>query len=109
MGCLGSTPGELLLGPASAPPPWGRGRRTCVGPQGGEGSRLRHPLWRLSPRQLLHDLDTASGPHPYLVELVEAGKTGMNAGQGLRRWTQEEADAVRTRLRDFLAAEAKSS
>ena len=66
-------------------------------------------LTRAIHEVLLHDLDTASGPHPYLVELVEAGKTGMNAGQGLRRWTQEEADAVRTRLRDFLAAEAKSS
>jgi 3-hydroxybutyryl-CoA dehydrogenase len=66
-------------------------------------------LTRAIHEVLLSDLDTSGAPHPYLVDLVESGKTGMDAGQGLRRWTPEEADAVRARLRDFLAAEAKSS
>ncbi|MBT6290391.1 MAG: 3-hydroxyacyl-CoA dehydrogenase family protein, partial [Rhodospirillaceae bacterium] len=66
-------------------------------------------LTRAIHEVLLSDLDTSGAPHPYLVDLVEAGKTGMNAGQGLRKWTQAEADAVRDRLRDFLAAEAKTS
>jgi 3-hydroxybutyryl-CoA dehydrogenase len=66
-------------------------------------------LTRAIHEVLLSDLDTSGGPHPYLVDLVESGKTGMNAGQGLRSWTPEEADAVRARLRDFLAAEAKNS
>lgn len=66
-------------------------------------------LTRAIHEVLLSDLDTSGAPHPYLVDLVDSGKTGMNAGQGLRKWTPQEADAVRARLRDFLAAEAKST
>jgi hypothetical protein len=29
---------------------------------------------------------------------IARGATGMKAGEGLRRWTAEEADAVRRRL-----------
>src|SRR5262249_54559250 len=52
-------------------------------------------------------LDRTAGPHPLLVEKVKAGKLGMRTGEGFRRWGPGEADAVRARLRDFLAAEAR--
>ncbi len=61
-------------------------------------------LTRAIHEVLLSDLDRSQGPHPYLVDLVDSGKLGMDAGQGLRSWTPEQADAVRSRLRDFLAA-----
>jgi 3-hydroxybutyryl-CoA dehydrogenase len=39
---------------------------------------------------------------------VAAGKLGMRSGEGLRRWTPDSAEAVRERLRRFLAAQAKA-
>ena len=66
-------------------------------------------LTRAIHEVLLHDLDRSEGPHPYLLDLIDSGKLGMDAGQGFRKWTPEQADEVRARLRDFLAAEAKSS
>ena len=65
-------------------------------------------LTRAIHEVLLSDLDRSQGPHPYLIDLVDSGKLGMDAGQGLRTWTPEQADAVRARLRDFLAAGAKN-
>jgi 3-hydroxybutyryl-CoA dehydrogenase len=56
---------------------------------------------------LTADLDRTAGPHPFLVEKVLAGKLGMRTGEGFRRWTKEQADAVRERLRTFLAEQAK--
>jgi len=53
-------------------------------------------------------LDRTPGPHPFLREKVEAGKLGMKAGEGFRKWTPEAADAVRDRLSRFLAAQAKA-
>ncbi|NQV55274.1 MAG: NAD(P)-binding domain-containing protein [Rhodospirillales bacterium] len=66
-------------------------------------------LTRAIHEVLLDDLDTAQGPHPFLIHLIEAGKTGMDAGEGFRKWTPDEAAEVRARLRNFLAAEAKSN
>ncbi len=57
---------------------------------------------------LYADLDRTAGPHPYLREKVRAGKLGMKTGEGFRRWTVEEADAVRQRLSRFLVAQAKA-
>ena len=37
-----------------------------------------------------------------------AGKLGMKSGEGFRQWTPEQADAVRDRLRRFLAEQAKA-
>lgn len=51
---------------------------------------------------LIPDLDCTSGPHPYLIERVKTGKLGMKAGEGFRRWTTDEADAVRGRLQQVL-------
>jgi 3-hydroxybutyryl-CoA dehydrogenase len=57
---------------------------------------------------LYRDLDSTAGPHPYLRDKVEAGKLGMKTGEGFRRWTPGEAEAVRQRLSQFLAAQAKA-
>jgi 3-hydroxybutyryl-CoA dehydrogenase len=58
---------------------------------------------------LLGELDRSAGPHPFLVEKVKAGKLGMRTGEGFRKWTPEQAEEVRARLRNFLAAQAKAS
>ncbi len=56
---------------------------------------------------LVEHLDRTAGPHPFLIEKVKAGKLGMRTGEGFRRWTAAEAEAVRERLRRFLAEQAK--
>ena len=55
---------------------------------------------------LMPDLDVTPHTHPYLEALVAEGALGMKTGRGFRRWTPEEAEAVRERLRRFLAAAA---
>jgi 3-hydroxybutyryl-CoA dehydrogenase len=57
---------------------------------------------------LYRDLDRTAGPHPLLRDKVKAGKLGMKTGEGFRKWTAEEADAVRNRLSRFLAEQAKA-
>jgi 3-hydroxybutyryl-CoA dehydrogenase len=56
---------------------------------------------------LVADLDRSAGPSPFLREKVAAGKLGMKSGEGFRKWTPEQAEAVRERLRRFLAEQAK--
>ena len=56
---------------------------------------------------LVADLDRSAGAHPFLRAKVEAGKLGMKTGEGFRTWTPEQADAVRERLRRFLAEQMK--
>jgi 3-hydroxybutyryl-CoA dehydrogenase len=56
---------------------------------------------------LYEHLDRTAGPHPFLRDKVKAGKLGMKAGEGMRRWTPESAEAVRTRLSRFLAEQAR--
>jgi 3-hydroxybutyryl-CoA dehydrogenase len=57
---------------------------------------------------LVADLDRTAGPHPFLRAKVAAGKLGMKSGEGFRTWTPAQAEAVRDRLRHFLAAQAKA-
>jgi 3-hydroxybutyryl-CoA dehydrogenase len=57
---------------------------------------------------LYRHLDNTAGPHPYLRGKVDAGKLGMKAGEGLRTWTPETAEAVRARLSGFLVAQARA-
>jgi 3-hydroxybutyryl-CoA dehydrogenase len=57
---------------------------------------------------LVADLDRSAGPHPFLREKVASGKLGMKTGEGFRTWTPQSADAVRDRLRRFLAEQAKA-
>jgi 3-hydroxybutyryl-CoA dehydrogenase len=56
---------------------------------------------------LMPDLDTTPHSHPLLNELVARGELGMKSGKGFRRWSEEEARAVRERLRDFLIRTAR--
>ena len=57
---------------------------------------------------LYRDLDRTAGPHPLLREKVGAGKLGMKTGEGFRKWTPQQADAVRNRLSGFLAEQARA-
>jgi 3-hydroxybutyryl-CoA dehydrogenase len=57
---------------------------------------------------LVADLDRSAGPHPFLREKVADGKLGMKSGEGFRKWTPAQADAVRDRLRHFLAEQVKA-
>jgi 3-hydroxybutyryl-CoA dehydrogenase len=56
---------------------------------------------------LMPDLDVTRVTHPYLEALVTKGDLGMKSGKGFREWTPQTAEAVRTRLRDFLLAAAR--
>jgi 3-hydroxybutyryl-CoA dehydrogenase len=57
---------------------------------------------------LLASLDRSTEPTQFLKDKVAAGKLGMRSGEGLRQWTPKSAEAVRERLRRFLAAQAKA-
>ncbi len=86
----------------------GFGARTAVlGPM--EQSDLVGTNLTLDIAEVLYaDLDRTPGPHPFLRDIVAAGKLGMKTGEGLRKWTPEQADAVRARLSRFLAEQTKA-
>ncbi|MGC1776395.1 MAG: 3-hydroxyacyl-CoA dehydrogenase NAD-binding domain-containing protein [Xanthobacteraceae bacterium] len=86
----------------------GFGARTAVlGPM--EQTDLVGTNLTLDIAEVLYaDLDRTAGPPPYLRELVKAGKLGMKTGEGLRKWTPGQAEAVRTRLSRFLAEQSKA-
>ncbi|MGH6671767.1 MAG: 3-hydroxyacyl-CoA dehydrogenase family protein [Xanthobacteraceae bacterium] len=86
----------------------GFGARTAVlGPM--EQSDLVGLNLTLDIAEVLYEhLDRTPGPHPFLRDKVTAGKLGMKTGEGLRTWAPGEADAVRTRLSQFLAEQAKA-
>jgi 3-hydroxybutyryl-CoA dehydrogenase len=86
----------------------GFGARTAVlGPM--EQSDLVGTNLTLDIAEVLYEhLDRTPGPHPLLREIVKTGKLGMKTGEGLRKWTPEQADAVRSRLSRFLAQQAKA-
>jgi 3-hydroxybutyryl-CoA dehydrogenase len=86
----------------------GFGARTAVlGPM--EQSDLVGLDLALDIAEVLYEhLDRTAGPHPFLRDKVKAGKLGMRTGEGMRKWTPEQADAVRARLSRFLAEQAKA-
>jgi 3-hydroxybutyryl-CoA dehydrogenase len=86
----------------------GFGARTAVlGPM--EQSDLVGVDLTLDIAEVLYKhLDATPGPHPFLREKIKAGKLGMKTGEGLRKWTPAEAEAVRQRLSRFLAEQAKA-
>ena len=67
----------------------GFGARTAVlGPM--EQSDLVGTNLTLDIAEVLYaDLDRTPGPHPYLRDIVAAGKLGMKTGEGLRKWTPQ--------------------
>ena len=57
---------------------------------------------------LMADLDRSTEPTQFIKDKVAQGKLGMRTGEGMRKWTPESANAVRDRLRRFLAEQAKA-
>ena len=57
---------------------------------------------------LLAHLDRSTEPHPLVREKAAQGKLGMRTGEGFRKWTPEQAQAVRDRLARYLADAAKA-
>jgi 3-hydroxybutyryl-CoA dehydrogenase len=53
-------------------------------------------------RTVLPEIDSRPAPSPLLEALVAEGHLGMKSGQGFRRWTPEEATALRRRLTTHL-------
>lgn len=47
---------------------------------------------------VLADLEARPGPSPLLQKMVAGGRLGMKSGEGFRRWTPEEAQAVREKV-----------
>jgi 3-hydroxybutyryl-CoA dehydrogenase len=47
---------------------------------------------------VLPDIEHRAGPSPYLEKLVADGKLGMKAGEGFRRWTPEQQQALRAQV-----------
>ncbi|MFL4469212.1 3-hydroxyacyl-CoA dehydrogenase family protein [Tateyamaria armeniaca] len=54
-------------------------------------------------RQVLFDLDARPDPSLHLQTLLDAGHTGMAAGQGLRRWAKGDLEATKARVARHLA------
>src|SRR5436190_3025216 len=85
----------------------GFGARTAVlGPM--EQSDLVGLDLALDIAEVLYgNLDHTAEPPAFLRDKVKAGKLGMKTGEGFRKWTVEQADAVRNRLSRFLAEKAR--
>ncbi|QYZ69049.1 3-hydroxyacyl-CoA dehydrogenase family protein [Neotabrizicola shimadae] len=47
---------------------------------------------------VLADLEARRGPSPLLQAMVAEGRLGMKSGEGFRRWSPEEAQAVREKV-----------
>jgi 3-hydroxybutyryl-CoA dehydrogenase len=49
-------------------------------------------------KTVLPDIDRTPGPLPYLEGLVAHGKLGMKSGEGFRKWTPEQQQALRQQV-----------
>jgi 3-hydroxybutyryl-CoA dehydrogenase len=53
-------------------------------------------------KTVLPDIDRTPGPLPYLEKLVADGRLGMKSGEGFRKWTAEQQQALRSRVLQHL-------
>jgi 3-hydroxybutyryl-CoA dehydrogenase len=49
-------------------------------------------------KTVLPDIDRTPGPSPLLASLVAQGKLGMKSGEGFRKWTPEQQQALRQQV-----------
>lgn len=61
-------------------------------------------LTRAIHRTVLPAVDATRGAHPLLDELIGAGRLGMKSGEGFRRWSADEQQALRQRVLQHLKA-----
>ena len=47
---------------------------------------------------VLRDIDSRPGPSPYLKKLVKAGKFGFKSGEGFRKWSPAQQQALRSKV-----------
>jgi len=66
------------------------------------------PLTKAIHETLMPDLDRTDTVHSYLEKRIADGYVGMASGEGFRTWTEDEANALRERLNNFLVAQANT-